>query len=362
MTSQTKELKSQIASMTPEQKAANLSALTYIKTLAAQSNVNIYDWNLLEIFAQEDGINLLLDKKVLNSRFFDQLEKVKKQPKKKEEVDTNNLLNIEIVKTAFVEAAKVVRQNEINQIKNNLYTYEDSVRRSQNALDAALRTYNEATRKITALEQVTDVDGKYIQTLKGIQKIIDEQLWVNPVFENGFLYLNTNTNIMLQEVNKQAKLDLHIDMGQLAVRININEGMRFEVIPYRNNLSVGGFYHPHIQSYGSICWGEASTAAMKAIANLDLEKALRLLHAILNSYNGGSPYMQLARFKLEGHKMTRVADNLKHPDKRRKLKDEDAGTVDTPPATNNPVIGITGTAAAGGQFVIGTTGTNNITF
>lgn len=306
--------------MTAEQKAANLNSLAYIKTLASSNNVNIAEWNILSLFSQADGVNLFTDKKALNKIFFEQLEKVKKQKKEeqnKPEVIQNVQLQVEKIKGAFIEAAKKVRATEIQTLRNNLYYQEDAVKKASQNLDVALKAYNDSQRKIMSLEQVTDVDQKYLDTLKGIQKVIAEEIWVNPVYENGYLYLNTNTSVMLHETNKLANLDLHVDVGQLAVRINIAGGMNFEVIPYKNNITVGGYFHPHVRPEGGICWGEAQTAAMKNIANLELDKALRLLHALLNSYNGGSPYMQLARLKSEGQKMTRVPDNVKHPDKRK---------------------------------------------
>jgi hypothetical protein len=323
-----KEKKALLASMTAEQKMVNMTALTYIKTLAASSNVNIYDWNLLEVFAQEPGgVNLVTDKKAINKLFFEQLDKVKKEAKEVKKVETPEqieqaALEVEKIKAAFIDAAKRTRTIEVQNLKNNLWTLEDTMRRTQQAYDLAIRSFNESNSKINALEQVTDIDVKYLNALKGVQKVIDEGIWVNPVYENGFLYLNTNTNVMLHDVNKAANLDLHIDLGQLAVRINIAEHMRFEVIPYKNNIAVESHYHPHIQPHGGICWGEASTAAMKNIAGLELEKALRLLHALLNSYNPGSPYRHLARFKLEGAKLSRIADGIKHPDKRKKEKKE----------------------------------------
>jgi hypothetical protein len=357
-----KEKKALLASMTAEQKAFNITALTYIKTLASSSNVNIYDWDLLEVFAQEPGgVNLVTDKKIINKRFFDQLDKIKKAPKEAKKVETPEeieaaTLEVEKIKKAFIDAAKLVRQTEIQNLKNNLWTLEDQIRRTQQAYDLSLRQFNESYTKINALEQVADIDTKYLKALEGIQKVIDEGIWINPVYENGYLYLNTKTNIMLHDVNKAANLDLHIDFGQLAVRININNHMRFEVIPYKNNISVESHYHPHVQPAGGICWGEASTASAKNIANLELDKALRLLHALLNSYNPGSPYRPMARFKIEGTKLSRIAEGLKHPDKRKKEKKDDAAAaaMAVPPA---PAQGVAGGAAPTGPG--GFTGTAN---
>lgn len=333
-----KEMKALILAMTPEQKAANLSALNYVKTLAAQQNMNISEWNILEIFGKEDGVNLVTDKKNLNKLFFDKLLKVKEEAKAealKPEVIQNQALEVEKIKKAFVEAAKKIRANEIQVFRNNLYTFEQNLARAQQNLNSALVQFNETNNKIRALEEVTDVDTKYTSALAGVQKVIEKGLWINPVYENGYLYLNTQTNVMLHEVNKAAKLDLHLDLGQLAVRININSNMHFDVIPYKNNLGVQGYFHPHVRPEGGICWGEASTAAMKHIADLQLEKALILLHSLINSYNPASPYMPLSRFKAEGNKMTRVAESVKHPDKNKKPKEETvpvAAPTSMPPA------------------------------
>lgn len=316
-----KEMKALIMAMTPEQKAANLSALNYVRTLASSANINISEWNILSIFGKEDGINLNTDKKSLNKLFFEKLEKVKQEAKEaalKPEVIQSQALEVEKIKKAFVEAAKRIRSAEINTLKNNVYQHEDNMRRAQATLDQALKAYQDINNKINALEQVTDVDTKYVQALAGVERVIAAGLWVNPVYEDGFLYLNTKSNVMLHEINKTAKLELHVDLGQLAVRINVASNMHFDVIPYKNNLAVASYYHPHVRTEGQICWGEAQTAAMKHIANLDLEKALTLLHSLINSYNPGSPYMPLARFKTEGNKMSRVSESIKHPEKKKK--------------------------------------------
>lgn len=333
-----KEMKALIGAMTLEQKAANLSALNYVKTLASSANVNISDWDINEIFGKEENrAHLLTEKKSLNKLFFEKLEKAKLEAKAealKPEVIQNQALEVEKIKKAFIEAAKRIRLVEITNFKNQVYQLEDNVRRAQQSLDQAMRSYQDTNNKINALEQVTDVDTKYIQALAGVEKVIAAGLWINPVYENGFLYLNTKTNVMLHETNKAAKLDLHVDLGQLAVRINVAASMHFDVIPYKNNLAVSSYYHPHVRPEGAICWGEASTAAMKHIAALDLEKALTLLHSLVNSYNPGSPYMPLARFKAEGNKMTRVAEGIKHPDKNKKIKEEEVVAV--PPAAPLP--------------------------
>lgn len=328
----TKEIiKNAIQTMTPEQKAQNLNSLLYIKTLAAQSSADISSWDINKIFGAEgDPMNLISDKREINKRFLDAFEKAKLKAEKKaeknpEELDTNKLLNIATLKTAVAAAAKAARTNQIVEQQRQLTENE---RQMVNKLTEYNRYHDavlQGRQTIRNLENATDDTSVYDKCFADIQKLIDTKMWINPVFENGFLYLNTSTNIMLQDINKTANVNINLDFGQLAVRINVNQGFNINVIPYKNNIIYNNCWHPHIYNDARPCWGEANTVAMKAIANLEIAKALELLHAILNNYNKDSPITRLADFKLHGVKMGRVAENIKHPDKRKPPKAVTAG-------------------------------------
>lgn len=336
-TSKTETLKNKISEMTAEEKATNISILNYIKTIASSVNTDISKWNILKIFGKEEGsFNLISDKKEINKRFFEQYNKIKEESKeaKKEssKEDTqeaqDTILNNPVVMEAIVQNAKRSRSALITHYKNNAEYSLAEMQRLLNSANIKQNEYLSSMQKCKELENVQDDVSAYKKCFEKVQDLIKEKLWVNPVFEASTkcLYLNTNANIMLHEVNKAANLDLHVDLGQLAVKIDFTNGFKFTVIPYKNNIELNGYYHPHIQ-HGSICWGEAQTMATKHIANLDLDKALRLLHALLNSYNPGSPYVRLAELKLNGKKYGRTPEDLKHPDKRRKSSSDKEETT-----------------------------------
>lgn len=323
----TKEkMENAIQTMTPEQKAQNLNSLLYIKTLAAQSSADISSWDINKIFGVEgDDMNLISDKREINKRFLDAFEKAKIKAEKKaeknpQEQEINKLLNIATLKTAVEEAAKNARKTQIAEQQRQLTENE----RVMNNKLTEYNRYHDAVllcrQNIRNLENTSDDTSVYDKCFADIQKLIDTKMWVNPVFENGYLYLNTSTSIMLQEINKAANININLDFGQLAVRINVAQGFNINVIPYKNNIVVNNCWHPHVYNDARPCWGEANTVAMKAIANLEIAKALELLHAILNNYNKDSPITRLADFKLNGVKMGRVAENIKHPDKRKPPK------------------------------------------
>lgn len=320
-----KKMDANIHAMTAEQKAANITALNYIKTLASSSSIDISKWDVNKIFGGDDPVNLVTDKKILNTLFFDAWEKSKLKEAAKEPepaVEIEGLLDLEALKKEIVEAAKKSRNTIIANEKATIVHQEQDINRRANDLHRCQLNLFTSHQRLRSLELVEDTTEKYDQALKDIQKVIQERLWVNPVYDGGFLYLNTSVNLMLHEVNKVANLDIHMDLGQLAVRLDVKNGFNMLVIPYKNNTVSGGYYHPHINPEGIICWGETLTVSQKHIANLEIDKALRLLHSILNVYNPGSPHRRLADFKINGQKLGRVSEQLKHPDKRKKTKEE----------------------------------------
>ena len=54
-----------------------------------------------------------------------------------------------------------------------------------------------------------------------------------------------------------------------------------------------GYYHPHVNSQGSPCLGQAMMPVHEAAKNLDLEALVRNIHSHLSTYNQDNPYISL---------------------------------------------------------------------
>ena len=82
------------------------------------------------------------------------------------------------------------------------------------------------------------------------------------------------------------------------------------VMPYENSICIPmegrdqAFYHPHVNTDGGICWGNAQDTASRAIVAGQLDKVMNLLKSLLTIYNGGNPYRSFEEFREHKHPIT----------------------------------------------------------
>lgn len=74
--------------------------------------------------------------------------------------------------------------------------------------------------------------------------------------------------------------------------------------PYKNNVVVDGYHHPHVIEEGDFCWGNAQDTVRNNLTyNNDfqftghIENAFIAARELLKTYNSGSPYRQLVLFR-----------------------------------------------------------------
>lgn len=336
---------------TAEDKARNFTSFNYIKTLAATTITDISAWDVLKVFGGEDG-HLVTDKKELNKLFFNHLAKVKEKTKKK----IQELEKLKASVETQAEAEKAIAEEMTDQEKSlaqlelmsaqltttvsNIRTQEERIAEDQ--LNYCVRNLEASYRNIEAQhKQVGDAQLKFLSLKKDpkevangikqqLRNIVSKGVWVNPVFQGQFLYLNTPTNIILSHVNKAANVNITLDVGQVAVKIHVNHGFSMQVIPYKENIAFNKkdsngyvfreFFHPHVNNSGSICWGNASDTYIKMIKNFELDKSLILLHALLHSYSETAPYVLLSELKAHHKKLNFVefqainGSGMIHPD------------------------------------------------
>lgn len=101
--------------------------------------------------------------------------------------------------------------------------------------------------------------------------------------------------INLKHHNPSANIMQNVDMGSFEVRWFPQRG-RVSVVGVNNNLNADGYQHPHVDSSGSVCWGNAAATYSDAMGTYDIAKALEALQVILQNYNADSPYVRLDRF------------------------------------------------------------------
>jgi hypothetical protein len=107
------------------------------------------------------------------------------------------------------------------------------------------------------------------------------------------------------------------------------------VIPYKNNIRSFDYFHPHVDRYGSICWGDALSQVTQWISIGKLSDTLKMLYSLLFNYNDRNPYISIQDMKRKNTKYGRATDTMRHPDKKKKVKEEE---VAVPNIFNNVIV------------------------
>lgn len=136
---------------------------------------------------------------------------------------------------------------------------------------------------------------------------------------NKLLWFTTR-DITLTHKNHSAGIDLEVPMGNYYVSVNM-ETYDVRVEPCNNNLEYSGYYHPHVNEGGRVCWGNAAEVMAQALADMKPSVALTALQIILTTYNDESPYASLRDFE-ESYEMD-GADPTKDEDYDDEHHDEE---------------------------------------
>jgi len=295
-----------------EQKTNYNHALDYIKQLASLSGTNIIAWNILEVFGTGEDNAILTDKSQINKKFFEKVNSIRSR-KSTKIAELNKIP--ELVKALDNQIERVLKEKK-RSYQGKINSCLDEVKRLHTKMESNLQ---QATKFGIELSRMNGDDPSGLLK-EEIAETLSQGYWINPVVEDNHLYLNTKSNVVISYINKQAKVDVELDVGQLAVKINLDT-FEMWVIPYKKNISSQSrFFHPHVNANGSICWGDALSQVSQWRTELKLGSMLRMLYSLLYNYNSSNPYIDIVRLKNENKNYGRVALHLMHPDKKRKPK------------------------------------------
>jgi hypothetical protein len=310
-------------------------AFDYITLLACTTNTNLNRWDITKIFGtEEDNNKLVTNKNEINKRFFETMTARASVPDMDEATDVPGLVE------AVSEAVKMDLERQKKTALQNIKGCIDRLNRYERDINAQL--HNIAGYQKTLL-RLAGEDATSVMT-KEIDTVLKQGVWVNPVVADGngydehgyqktgkFLYLNTAKDVIVKYRNRAAEVDMEVNFGQLAVKIDLSN-LYVSVIPYKNNISYEGYYHPHVSDMGGICWGDARGKVVTWQSKFELANIMQMLYSLLLNYNDGNPYVHLYNFQKHSTRKGRTPDMLRHPDKVRRT---------TTATSNNETVNLT---------------------
>jgi hypothetical protein len=284
------------ARMAPEKATQHVEVIKYIEGIARTAGIDISLWDAKRLFGTGQGNELIMDKSLINRIFFEEMERL-------HIVDTSgttatdNPVPVPVLTGAQQVKIKALETQLIQNEKDRL------AREHRGALDNALsryRDFEECLRKAWLVsQQVNNLEGGprgRVSITEQITNIASGNFWtLKSVDDSGNVRFVCKDNVFIEYRNPAASIDYRVNTGKFEVIYNIMN-TSLKVVKSSQNIVVDDYYHPHINSFGHICWGSAANEAAKLLSQGNLESPINILATILTNYNPSSPYKDISAF------------------------------------------------------------------
>jgi hypothetical protein len=264
-----------------------ISGLQYIEKMVAEVGSTPDFW-ATEDFLRENHaheFDIILEPREINARLF-RLLKDRKAARTQDAVviDIAIVAAIEARRHEFVRRQERDAKNKIDENLRHIQAYQTTV---EDYLKASLIEHS----KLLAIKNRNPepFDKQIIRALEG-------GFYTFLGFVNDWLEFRTTSDIILEYSYPSAKTHFRVNLGVFKVAYDVTTS-RTRVLPFERNVKAGGYYHPHIDAGGMVCWGNAKETAMAALAAGDFQKALLVLQSVLTMYNADSPYNPIESFQ-----------------------------------------------------------------
>ena len=279
------------ARMGDENKFKQIEAVQYIKQLAATTETDIADWDIMATFGTGRGNNLFIDRREINKRFMEkaQAADTSRVQEANPQIDPA-IARVQVEANTMIRNTLIVRLREMENQKTRFIREAQSLAVQHVQKVAQLAEHSSAIRALTKNE---------VDFASHLRTITEGGFWRFHRFENGLLIFRSVNDLVLRERNHRSGVDFRVNFGKYEVHYDIRNG-RVTVNNLENNTVAGGNNHPHV-SGGHICWGAASEIFHTKMSAFDVSGVMMLLANLLSDYNPENPYATLYDFKVEQH-------------------------------------------------------------
>jgi len=276
--------------MPPDRRQGNERQLAYLRELAGHMGVNIARWRLRDFCEEGDYTRLIQDRNAINRIF---MEKVRRGAEDGEE-------EVALPEGFEDRAARFVDESlSVIEMTSRRVLTED-IRRLESSREGLVRRLRdiEEQLRIKDLQQCAKFsDTKRAQLVHEMTEVLKGGWYHSPLFGDSWVAFLTG-DCVLSERSSAAGLDVSKNMGTFSVKLQLGSHMTLRVYPYHGNLGGGrGLFHPHVSRDGDVCWGSSTGVLQQAFRDYDIKTVFDMLSAVLNTYNPGNPYEELANFE-----------------------------------------------------------------
>lgn len=271
-------------------------ALRYIELIAMQANIPISEWDISKVFRSGASKKLITDPKEINKRIFANHANTKELSKKLALLDVYEAHDL--LKAIRAPGAQGMIEGYQSQIKEYERLKAEKAQTqdmySVKYYDKYIKGYKNNIKNLSAT----------VNTYEDTIRIVNDGFWkfLDVNVNEGTIRFITANNVILFDKNPASKLNLHKDMGQYMLSINVID-MYVWINAFKGNTELDfndndneGYLHPYV-SGGGICFGNAANAFKKAQDKKSLYEMVTIIGSVLGTYNSGNgPHITLYQF------------------------------------------------------------------
>lgn len=271
--------------MGAKSRARYVDTLKYIEFLASNTNTDINSWNIFEVFGTGKGKSLYIDKRRINQIFL--------------ETARNSDVGSSSAEAEFANIRAQINDACRQAMLENVRTQELHMQRILQRANSSYNSFMELVREASRLRDslgsnpANNIDQQ-------LQTIVQSGFWKFKRVINGtVLEFHTANNVISSYRNRSARIDIDVNLGKFKVTVDIVNRV-IHVGQLANNVHSDwygnmGFYHPHINRNGNVCWGNSGGTVTNMFVNADYAGLMQLLATILVDFNPDNPYVQLGQ-------------------------------------------------------------------
>lgn len=174
------------------------------------------------------------------------------------------------------------------------------------------------SKQIALMSGTEGLSIKIVESIKA--GITSDEFFKFDRIQGDQIILKTST-FNVNYFEPEHKINDHFETGPFEIVLSLTNGVSIKVQATEACVKSNGYIHPHIAG-SSICLGNGSAAYAEAAARLDIAAMLRIIKAILTTYNSNSPYREFRHFKKEWEDSKKKREILLNEESLKKAYEE----------------------------------------
>tara|TARA_Y100000310_G_scaffold341019_1_gene438794 strand:+ start:3647 stop:4972 length:1326 start_codon:yes stop_codon:yes gene_type:complete len=224
-----------------------------------------------------------------------------------EELMTTILLNISDTNPEFMDEKSIwkykLEKQWVQVFEKQKITLKNDIDSQNNRIEEYRRNYFTRVQKLREQENdLVNLKKREVNVSAEIEnelELIHKLPIIKDLTIRDKIYVNFGTINLMGQVQTGKTMEDGVEVPTLETKkVEIGE-LTFEIgngeVKVKNNKPAGEYQHPHANR-NTICFGEADLEIKRLLANLEIQKLIKLLYSWAFSYNESDAYTKLQTF------------------------------------------------------------------